>query len=68
VILVPDIEETSLPKILVQKSDFALLPNPACASGPAEAARKRLIESCAGEVLLFGAGPQQQFSRALSAA
>jgi hypothetical protein len=68
VTLAQDIDETSLSKILAQKSDFVLLPSPACASGPAQAAAMRLIESCAGEVLLFGSGTEDEWTLALSAA
>jgi hypothetical protein len=68
VTLAPDSEECSLPKIVVQKSDFALVLNPACAGGPSYLERKRLIESCAGEVLLLGFGAEQARSPALTAA
>lgn len=68
VTLAQDIDETSLSKILAQKSDYLLLPSPACGSGPGEAAATRLIESCAGEVLLFGSGTEEERTPALSAA
>ncbi len=68
VTLVLDIEESKLAKNLVRNSDFALFPGTAAAGGPAEAARRRLIENCGGEVLLFDSGAVEERSPALSPA
>ncbi len=61
-VLVLDSDESRFAKYLIRNSDFALL------AGPAEAARGRLIESCAGEVLRLGFGAVGEQSPALSPA
>ena len=68
VTLAPDIAESPIGKMLIQTSDFALIRGPANAASAADPARKRLIESCVGEVLLFGAGTEFEASLTQSAA